>query len=120
MENILPSAQQLVESLKELMPSLYQQETLQALLGLFLEGQGHSLPHHCQTKSESAISRFLNHYQWSTRAVIRAVRQAALNLIVSQCPKGRRPILQVVIDLTTKRESWKISTTTRPGSGVSQ
>jgi hypothetical protein len=36
MENILPDAQKLVATLKDLMPSSYQQETFQALLGLFL------------------------------------------------------------------------------------
>jgi len=35
-----------------------------------MEATGQSLPHHSQTVSASAISRFLNHYQWSVRAVI--------------------------------------------------
>ncbi len=61
------------------MPTLYQQETLESILALFLQGQGHSLPHHCSTKSESAISRFFNHYQWSTRSLIRTVRSCILN-----------------------------------------
>lgn len=41
------------------MPSRYQQETLQALLGLFLEAKGQALPAHSLVKSASAISRFL-------------------------------------------------------------
>ena len=37
------------------MPSVYQQENLQAMLGLFLEGQGIPLPEHCEIKSEECI-----------------------------------------------------------------
>ncbi len=52
------------------MPGPYQQETLQALLELFLEATGQSLPAHSQVKSASATSRFLNQYQWPTRQMI--------------------------------------------------
>ena len=89
------------------MPTIYQQETLESLLGLFLEGRGNSAPHHCSTKSESAISRFLNHYKWSTRSLIRRVRSCILNLILSQRQRGRKPTLQVVIDLTTLEKVGK-------------
>lgn len=61
MTSILPQVEELIATLKQIMPTIYQQETLESLLGLFLSGQGNSLPHHCRTKSESAISRFLNH-----------------------------------------------------------
>lgn len=101
MNHILPQAEELLSTLKQLMPSIYQQETLESMLGLFLTGQGKSVPHHCQTKSESAISRFLNHYQWSTRSLIRNVRSCILNLILSQRKKGRKPTLEVILDLTT-------------------
>lgn len=101
MNHILPQAKELLSTLKQLMPSIYQQETLESMLGLFLTGQGKSVPHHCQTKSESAISRFLNHYQWSTRSLIRNVRSCILNLILSQRKKGRKPTLEVILDLTT-------------------
>ena len=74
---------------------------------MFLEGQGHSLPHHSTTKSESAISRFLNHYQWSTRSVIRSVRQVILDFLLSLFPKGRKPTLQVILDLTTLEKVGK-------------
>lgn len=58
MTPILPQAEELLSILKQLMPTMYQQETLESILALLLQGQGHSLPHHCLTKSESAISRF--------------------------------------------------------------
>ncbi len=86
MNHILPQAEELLLTLKQLMPTIYQQETLLSLLGLFLSGKGNGVPHHCQTKSESAISRFLNYYNWSTRSVIRTIRAYILNFILS----GRR------------------------------
>lgn len=107
MNTILPQAQELLKLISESMPTVYQQETLQSIIALFLEGQGHSLPHHCTTKSESAISRFFNHYQWSTRSVIRLVRQHILNLILSLFPRGRKPTLQVILDLTTLEKTGK-------------
>ena len=64
---MLAHAQDLVYTLKELMPTPYQKDNLDAMLGLFLEAQGHPLPEHSQTKSPSALSRFLNVNPWSTR-----------------------------------------------------
>lgn len=107
MSVILSQAQALISGLQALMPSVYQQDSLQALLGLFLEGQGIPLPEHCKTKSASALSRFLNEYNWSTRQVIRAVRSSALQQILSQLRLGRRPTLQVIIDLTTVEKVGK-------------
>ena len=107
MNAILSQAQALVSQLQTLMPSTYQQDSLQALLGLFLEGQGFPLPELCQTKSASALSRFLNEYKWSTRQVIRTVRKVALQQILSQPRRGRRPTLQVILDLTTLEKVGK-------------
>ena len=107
MDYILPQAKELLLTLKQLMPTIYQQETLESLLGLFLSGKGNGVPHHCQTKSESAISRFLNYYNWSTRSVIRTIRAYILNFILSQRRQGRKPILQVILDLTTLEKVGK-------------
>ena len=101
MTSILPQTEELITTLKQIMPTIYQKETLESVLGLFLSGKGNGVPHHCQTKSESSISRFLNYYDWSTRSLIRTIRSYILTLILSQRIKGRRPILQVIIDLTT-------------------
>jgi hypothetical protein len=104
---LLAHAQQLIYILLSLMPSQYQRDSLQALLGLFLQAQGHPLPQHSKVKSASALSRFLNIYPWSTRKLIGTMRQTALKQILSQCPKGRRPFLQVIIDLTTLEKRGK-------------
>lgn len=106
METIVKYAQELVYSLVCLMPSSYQKASLNALLGRFLEAQGHPLPQHTQVKSASALSRFINHYQWSTRAVIRTTRKTILQQIARHRPHKNTP-LQVLIDLTTLEKCGK-------------
>ncbi|YAG04369.1 Transposase IS4-like domain-containing protein [Nostoc sp. DSM 114167] len=107
---MLAHAQELVYNLKKLMPTQYQKDNLEAMLGLFLEAQGHPLPEHSQAKSPSAISRFLNINPWSTREMIRIVRHQVLQTVVkslSSSGRGRRPFLQVIIDLTTLEKRGK-------------
>ncbi|MDF5732752.1 MAG: hypothetical protein PUP92_33365 [Rhizonema sp. PD38] len=77
------------------------------MLGLFLEAQGHPLPEHSKTKSASALSRFLNINLWSTRDVIRTVRNHALEQVLSEHSLGRKPFLQIIIDLTTLEKCGK-------------
>lgn len=107
---MLAHAQELIYSLTELMPTQYQKDNLEAMLGLFLQAQGHPLPQHSQTKSPSALSRFLNVNPWSTRDMIRIIRshvlETVLKVLSAQC-KGRRPFLQVIIDLTTLEKRGK-------------
>jgi hypothetical protein len=109
MLTILNGAQALVYTLMDLMPSKYQQKSLRALLGLFLEAIGQSLPQHSQTVSASAISRFLNHYQWSVRGVIRVVRTEIIRQVQAEKRSGRRPILTVILDMTTLEKIGKFS-----------
>ena len=107
---MLAHAQELVYNLSELMPTQYQKENLEAMLGLFLEGQGHPLPQHSKTKSPSALSRFLNINPWSTREIIRIVRNQVLETVLkafSESGQGRRPFLQVIVDLTTLEKRGK-------------
>ena len=109
-ELCLSAGQELVYTLKELMPTQYQKDNLEAMLGLFLEALLTPLPEHSQTKSPSALSRFLNINPWSTREMIRIIRQHILQTILkilSQSYKGRRPFLQVIIDLTTIEKRGK-------------
>jgi hypothetical protein len=114
METILQHAQGLVYSRLCLMPSVYQKASLNALLGLFLDAQGHALPEHTQVKSPSALSRFLNHYRWSTRRVIQTTRQAIWQQIAAHAPHHRVPV-RLLIDLTTLEKCgkfWQLSTPT--------
>jgi len=104
---MLTHAQELVYNLSELMPTQYQKDNLEAMLGLFLEAQGHPIPDHSKTKSSSAISRFLNINPWSTRDMIRIIRSHILKEVLSEPLKGRKPFIQVIIDLTTLEKSGK-------------
>ena len=106
METILQHAQGLVYSLLCLMPSVYQKASLQAMLGLFLEQQGHALPEHTRVKSASSLSRFLNHYSWPTRRVIRTTRKAILEQLLAHPPHYSVPV-RVLIDLTTLPKTGK-------------
>jgi hypothetical protein len=106
METIVVHAQSLVYSLLCLMPSPYQKASLNALFGLFLEALGHPLPQHTQVKSASSLSRFLNHYAWSTRSVIRATRKAVFEQLAQHRPRKDLP-LRVLIDLTTLEKCGK-------------
>jgi len=106
METIVKYAQELVYSLVCLMPSSYQKASLNALLGRFLEAQGHPLPQQAPEKSASALSRFFNHYQWSTRAVIRTTRKTILPQLAVHLPHKNTP-LQVLNDLTSLEKCGK-------------
>jgi hypothetical protein len=109
MSTILNYAQALVYTLMELMPSRYQQKSLRALLGLFLEATGQSLPNHATTVSASALSRFLNYYQWSVRSVIRVVRAEIIRQVKAEKLPGRRPKLELILDMTTLEKVGKFS-----------
>ena len=108
METIFEYAQSLVYTLLGLMPSPHQRSSLEAMLGLFLQAQGQAVPAHCTSKSASALSRFLNRYDWSTRGVIRATRQAMLKQILRPLPPSMTT-LKVIIDLTTLPKCGKFA-----------
>ncbi|NJM78308.1 MAG: transposase [Acaryochloridaceae cyanobacterium RU_4_10] len=94
------------------MPSVYQKASLNALLGLFLDAQGHALPEQTQVKSASSLSRFLNRYNWSTREVIRTTRRHVLGQILSHLPHPSTPV-RILIDLSTLEKTgkfWHLST----------
>ena len=107
MEIILAHAHNLMYTILALMPTRYQRDNLEAMLGLFLAADGKPLPHYSKAKSESALSRFLNISNWSTRKLIYHVRQQALEQINSHSPLGRKAFLQVIIDLTTLEKCGK-------------
>jgi len=96
------------------MPSVYQKASLKAVLGLFLDAQGHALPEHTQVKSASSLSRFFNHYHWSTRQVIRTARAAILEQLATH-PVRRGVPVRLLIDLSTLKKTgkfWQLSTPT--------
>ena len=111
---MLQHAQRLVYSLLCLMPSHYQKASLKALFARFLCEQGHALPEHTPLKSPSSLSRFLNHYSWSTRQVIRTTRAAILDQLAVHPVPSHVPV-RLLIDLTTLEKTgkfWHLSTPT--------
>ncbi|WP_240519023.1 transposase [Leptolyngbya sp. BC1307] len=96
------------------MPSVYQKASLKAVLGLFLDAQGHALPEHTQIKSASSLSRFFNRYRWPTRQVIRTARAAILEQLATHPVRKGVPV-RLLIDLSTLRKTgkfWHLSTPT--------
>ena len=111
---MLQHAQGLVYSLLCLMPSHYQKASPKALFARFLCEQGHALPEHTPLKSPSSLSRFLNHYSWSTRQVIRTTRAAILDQLAVHPVPSHVPV-RLLIDLTTLEKTgkfWHLSTPT--------
>lgn len=111
---MLQHAQTLVYSLIGLMPSVYQKASLKAVLGLFLDAQGHALPEHTPVKSSSSLSRFFNRYGWSTRQVIRTTRAAILDQLAVHPVPASVPV-RLLIDLSTLKKTgkfWHLSTPT--------
>ncbi len=98
-------ARRLVYEMLELMPSPYQRASLKAMLALFLSAQGLALLEHARHKSPSALSRFLNLYNWPTTSVIRSLRRQALEVLLVRSKLGRRPILRAIVDLTPLQKS---------------
>lgn len=99
-------ARRLVYGLLELMPSDHQEDSLKALFVLFLGTRALALPERANSKSPSAISRFLNVYGWPTTSVIRTLRKEILSALLERRQQvGRRPILRAVIDLTPLEKS---------------
>ena len=111
---MLQHAQGLVYSLISFMPSVYQKASLKAVLGLFLDAQGHALPEHTQIKSASSLSRFFNHYRGSTRQVIRTARAAIRDQLATHPVRKGVPV-RLLIDLSTLKKTgkfWHLSTPT--------
>jgi len=78
-------------------------DTVQVLLCHFLAALGQPRLNSATVKSPSAISRFLNHYDWNLRAVVRIMRRHALQQYFEyrQQFRGRRPRLELIVDLTS-------------------
>jgi DDE family transposase len=107
MHGVSFAAQRLLERVRQLLPTEYQRDSLDALMGLFLQATGTPLPQHSRMKSPSALSRFLNRYPWSVRAVIRAARRAVLEQLQPPQGRGRRPVLRLILDLTALEKAGK-------------
>jgi hypothetical protein len=102
-------AQELFCTLRKRFTSRHQKANFTAMLALFLKGDGFPYLRHSTSKSPAALSRFLNHYAWNARAIIRTVRQHAMKSLFAyyQQQRGRRPRLLVMLDLTTLEKTGR-------------
>jgi hypothetical protein len=96
-------ARAVFNTIQALITTNHQLQTFNALIAAFLEADGNPRPEHAPIKSPSAFSRFLNQYDWNARAIIQAVRTAILVQLWAAYAqrKGCRPILELILDLTT-------------------
>ena len=78
-------------------------ESFRTLTAGFLDATGNPRPEHAITKSPAALSRFLNEYDWDALNLIRIVRRAVLERLweTYALRRGRRPVLELILDLTT-------------------
>jgi hypothetical protein len=90
MVSILAHAQQLVYTLLSLMPSGYQKENLEAMLGLFLQAQGYPLPPHIY---QIGVRLHKLHFKLSYHNYFCVV----FYLILNECVR-----LHLVMELTSK------------------
>jgi hypothetical protein len=104
-------AQHLFCTLQTIFATAYQRASFRTLLSLFLRGNGQPYLRHSHGKSASALSRFVNHYDYSSSSLMRLTRQAAVNSLLAhvQQRRGRRPTLLVMIDLTTLEKTGRFA-----------
>jgi hypothetical protein len=107
--NQLNPARQLVYDLKQAMPSADQRESFESLLSLFLQATGNIRLSHSQGKSASSLSRFLNHYHWSSKQLWGELRRLQLEQLLNCRQRGRRPNLRVIVDLTSLEKSGEFA-----------
>jgi hypothetical protein len=102
-------ARQLLYRLLALMPTVHQQNALKALMLSFLTPTTSSLPEHNALVSAASLSRFLNHYAWPTRRVVRLVRDMLTTSLLSHVKSGKRPTLRVTVDLTCLEKTGRFA-----------
>ena len=84
-------------------------DSVQVLLNLFLHARGQPLPQLAKVKSPAALSRFLNHYEWNLRAIIRTMRCYALEQfqLYRSRSRGRSSNVELIVDMTSLPKEGK-------------
>lgn len=81
--------------------SPYQQRSLEAALGLFLDLKTKTALHRAHTVSASALSRLLNVYEWDTAACWATLQQAQWDALLLAARRNHQPRLRLCVDLTS-------------------
>jgi hypothetical protein len=98
--NTTQETRQLLYRFTSLLLSVHHKRTFEAFLLAFLSPYRSALPEHNPLRSASSISRFLNHYSWPTRALVRHIRSLLLDSLWEASKHGRDPFLKVIVDVT--------------------
>jgi hypothetical protein len=91
------------------MPTVHQKHAFEALMLGFLTPTTSTVPEHNPLVSAASLSRFLNHYAWPTRQLLRLTWETLTAWLLSQPQRGRRPTLRVLIDLTCLEKSGRFT-----------
>jgi Transposase DDE domain len=109
MDSPLVSAHSLVILLLTFLPRQELKDSCCVLLASFLDPDYVTTPWRTRWKSPAALSRFLNHGRWSLRDAIREIHCLLLTRLKPPSGRGRPPLLQVVLDLTSLAKSGHFS-----------
>lgn len=91
----------LADALLQVPTSRYQQRSLQAALGMFLDLGMKKALHRAPTVSASALSRLLNEYDWDTEACWNILIQGQWDALLLASKGKHRPKLRLCVDLTS-------------------
>lgn len=97
----------LTDQLLAIPTTMYQQRSLQAALHLFLDPATKTALHRAVTVSKSALSRFLNEYDWDTTACWRLLNRAQWDALLLAARHQRRARLRLSLDLTSLEKTGK-------------
>ncbi len=106
MDGLLSPMHLLLVSLLSQLATSYQQENFQSILASLLGNKDKTLAAN-QWKSASALSRFLGVNRWSLGPLIMMVRAYLLTQLLQPRGAGRRPYLEVMVDLTSLEKLGK-------------
>ncbi|EYB66426.1 transposase IS4 family protein [Deinococcus phoenicis] len=91
----------LADALLSVPTSPYQQRSLEAALGLFLDLKTKKALHRAYTVSASALSRLLNVYEWDTAECWTTLVQAQWDALLLAARRKHHPRLRLCVDLTS-------------------
>jgi len=85
-----------------MMPSPHLKASLKAVLYVLLSGGELGRAEHSRSKSPSALSRFLNLYEWNLWGLVRRVRRWVEGVLLEQSKgkRGPKPRLLVIVDMS--------------------
>lgn len=105
------NAQGLFSLVLGMMPSPHLRASLKAVLYVLLSGGEVGRAEHSQSKSPSALSRFLNLYRWSLWGLKRRVRRWVEGVLLEQSSgkRGPKPRLLAIVDMSCSEKEGEFA-----------